>query len=829
MATSNPPTTLVPLIGRDSELEQLAGLLRGGGRLITLLGPPGIGKTRLAIEAHRGFEGGAAWVDLSTTTSSSELCARVAHGLGVRLSWLGVGGDMVDEIGYAIDGQGPSLLVLDEAEHCRDAIRDVVPRWLAAAERSVALVTSRERLGVPGEVVLELGPLSVEPPLTSASAQLLLQHGEPPTDATQRAALGELVRALDGIPLALELVAARLRVLAPAELVQRFEAMGLAALGERAGSPLLAALEDSWSRLEEPERAALLRCAVFAGSFDTAAAEAVIGEGAIDHLQRLRDGSLLARQDGRHRLYAPVRAFADGRLDAELRAEAERAHVRHFAALARRLREEVPRDVDALRRLTREIDELRAAHGRADDTDRRELGLGITEVLVTRGPATEALALLEKPDGPAERVARARALQVCGRVGEAVDELERARPELEGRALAESLAMASAAELARGRLEPAGALAAQACEVAPEDGSRVDATRQRAIVAHARGELREAARDYEAARALAEQLELPHRVGQLEVDIGAVRLAERRLEEAEEHYEAAIAKLDPALDPVALGLAEGNLAILEQELGQLDRAAELHARGIERLKRIGHRLYVAHLLGYAGAVEHERGALDAAAQRYGEALRGLRRVGDARLTALVAAMLAAAEATRGRRDAAEESLAEAREALERVEDPGVHRAVELHALQVAMAQDETVRAEATRALTDAEADPVVQRSDDARLAARLLALRVGHGALTLTTADHRVTLPDGETIELASRAVLWRLVQALGEARAKGESLDVHALLQAGWPGESPTGASGLNRVKVALSTLRKLGLREVLVRTDDGYTLDPDVPLVKD
>ena len=95
MATSNPPTTLVPLIGRETELERLAALLRGGGRLITLLGPPGIGKTRLAIEAHRGFEGGAAWVDLSTTTGSSELCARVAHGLGVRLSWLGAGGAVI--------------------------------------------------------------------------------------------------------------------------------------------------------------------------------------------------------------------------------------------------------------------------------------------------------------------------------------------------------------------------------------------------------------------------------------------------------------------------------------------------------------------------------------------------------------------------------------------------------------------------------------------------------------------------------------------------------------------------------------------------------------
>ena len=125
-------------------------------------------------------------------------------------------------------------------------------------------------------------------------------------------------------------------------------------------------------------------------------------------------------------------------------------------------------------------------------------------------------------------------------------------------------------------------------------------------------------------------------------------------------------------------------------------------------------------------------------------------------------------------------------------------------------------------------DATLRTSDDLRLALRLLRKGLGHGAVVVDESTQQITLPDGERIDLGARQVLWRIFAALLAARRERppRPLDVHALLRAGWPGESPTGASGLNRVKVSLSTLRKLGLRSLLLRVEEGYLLDPDVPL---
>ncbi len=836
MTRFGPPPVLTPLFGRESERSRLSASL-GTEALTTLTGPPGIGKTRLAVEAHREWaDGPAAWVDASAITSADELCASVADSLGMRLSWIDLG-DPVMELAYALDTRGPLLLVVDEAEGAVGALAEIVPRWAAAAPAMRVLVTSRARIGIAGESLVEVGPLATESGEENAGLQLVLQHaGTPlPTEPAERAALEQLVRALDGVPLALELVASRLRVLSPTEMLERFAARGLSAIETRHGrrSPLHDALRDSWLRLELAEQQALARCAMFVGAFDTAAAEAVLGPDAVDLLHTLRDHSLLARSGHRHRLYTPVRAFAAERLDdLELRESTARAYVDHYAVLSRTQVAALrgAQRGEALSALTDALDQLRAAWRLAETGQKHDLTLAIAEVLVERGPAESALELLDAmPADPSLAFARARVLEVSGRIDEALTALEEAADALTDPVeLTLCFARRAACELARGNVDPAVAHAERALELAPEsDPSRVEACRQRAIVAHARGELDTAATHYEQGRRLAESLSLPQRAAQFRSDIGAVRLQERRFDEAREHYQAAVESLDAALAPVALGLAEGNLAILEQELGQLERAAELHARGIARLRAVGHRLYVAHLSGYAGAVEHERGDLEAAIPLYDQALDGLRRVGDQRLTAVVAALRGAAEAERGRVAAANEAFGEATDALERIEDPGVHRAVSLHRLHLTLTEDSVgARPEAVAALEAAMEAESVSPSDDARIAMRLLDRRLGRGALTLSVPDGRVTLPDGTVLDLASRAALWQIVVGLGRAHAEGVALDSHDLLELGWPGESVNVQSGLNRVKVALSTLRKLGLREVLVRGEGGYRFDPDIPV---
>ena len=161
MTRSGPPPVLTPLFGRAEALARLAAAL-DSEPLTTLTGPPGIGKTRLAAEVHRGWsEGPATWVDASTVGGADELCASVADSLGMRLSWIDLG-DPIAEIGYALDTRGALLLVLDEAEGALEALAEVGPRWAEAAPEMRVLVTSRERIGVAGEALVEVGPLATE-------------------------------------------------------------------------------------------------------------------------------------------------------------------------------------------------------------------------------------------------------------------------------------------------------------------------------------------------------------------------------------------------------------------------------------------------------------------------------------------------------------------------------------------------------------------------------------------------------------------------------------------------------------------------------------------
>lgn len=779
MTTSSAPPILTPLVGRAGLLSEVRAC---AARLVTLTGPPGVGKTRLARELFEGRGEGATWIDLGGAVAEDEVQARVADGLGLRPSWLEPV-DLVDELGWAIEGRGETWVVLDEAESCVDALRRVLPRWLALAPELRALVTSRERLGVADEALFDVPPLEPDEAVALLRARSGLETGLEP-----------LAAALDGVPLALEIAAARLTLLSPDAAAERLPSLldVLTARGGRARGSLRDTLQGAWLALDPEDRRALARCGVFAGPFTVDAAEAVVGEGALDALQRLRDRSLVARRGERLQLYAPIRSFAREQ-DA---GDAAERHADHFEARAERL------DVSSL-------DELRAAHAHRPS---RPLALALARLLVRRGPPKEALDALEDHDGPVVDALRGRALETLGRIDDAADAFARAG----------DLAALASADLARGRIEEARAHAQRAALASPGDPQ---ALRARALVAHAEGRLPDARVDYGAALDRAEPGS--REAARLRADVATVHLQQRRLDEAREGLEAAIAALDPDDAPVPLALAEGNLAILLQELGELDRAEALFQQGIARLREVGHLLFTAHLVAYAGALAHERGDAGVAAERYRAALSSLRRIGDARLVAVTASAFGALECARGRAEAADERFEEAARAAAEIGDPGVARTLALHRLQRRLLEGGDVHAEVSEAL-DALDDDVTRRSDDARLAVRLLRGALGHGAIVLTPSAHRLTLPDGAAVDLGTRELLWRLVDAFAEARVArpGAPLDVPQLIEAGWPGEKVLAEAAPNRVKVALSTLRKLGLRPWILRGDGGWFLDPSVPL---
>ena len=391
------PRPISSFVGREHELDRILDLL-GSGRLLTLVGPGGVGKTRLAIEAARraadaGHRPGGVWfVDLGLLTDPALLAPTVARTLGLGDDDAGRAAVRLLDDGVA---DRPALLVLDNCEHLVDATAAFVRDLLSSTSRITVLCTSREALGLAGEAVWSVPSLAVPPrgqtvPIRELVAfdavRLFVDRAVAAQpgfvlDASSAGLAAELCRRLDGIPLALELAAARLRLLGLPALTQRIEdRFRLLTAGERTAQPrqrtLRAMVDWSWDLLDDQERRLWRRLAVFAGSFTLDAAERVCsdqtlpGEQVLDVLGRLVDKSLVApdvlADQPRYRLLETLRAYGAERLaEAEERALLRERHARYlvrFAApLGPRLRSEG--QLEALQVLEERLDDLRAGLG----------------------------------------------------------------------------------------------------------------------------------------------------------------------------------------------------------------------------------------------------------------------------------------------------------------------------------------------------------------------------------------------------------------------------------------------------------------------------------
>ncbi|MBC9712426.1 winged helix-turn-helix domain-containing protein [Streptomyces sp. TRM66268-LWL] len=370
---------LTSFVGREAELQALRDDL-ASARLVTLLGPGGAGKTRLSQEAADGlsFRDGVWLAELAPVSADADPEAvpeAVLTALGARETVLyGAGAEELRSVDRS--GQDPLvrlvehcarrelLLVLDNCEHVIGAAADMLAYLLARCPGLTVLATSREPLGVPGESVRPLGPLP-----EAMALRLLGERGAAArpgfTVDEDRAAAEEICRRLDGQPLAIELAAARLRMLTPRQIADRLDdRFRLLTGGSRTVLPrqqtLRAVVDWSWDLLDEPERAVLRRLSVFARGCDLSAAEAVCGavpatdgdaachlhlmvdrRDVLDLLGSLVDKSLVvavpsANGEMRYRLLETVAEYAAERLDeAGERALAERAHLVHYRELAR--------------------------------------------------------------------------------------------------------------------------------------------------------------------------------------------------------------------------------------------------------------------------------------------------------------------------------------------------------------------------------------------------------------------------------------------------------------------------------------------------------------
>ncbi|MET9953765.1 BTAD domain-containing putative transcriptional regulator, partial [Streptomyces sp. NPDC006339] len=276
------PAPLTSFLGRTAELRDLADTL-ATGRLVTLTGPGGVGKTRLALAAASAHPD--TWLaELASVRDASDVPAAVLTALGARETHLWRDAPARDPLTTLVDhcARRRMLLVLDNCEHVVGAAAGLVEVLLARCPGVTVLATSREPLGVPGEVLRPVGPLPVE-----TGVRLFGERGAAVRPGFRAAddpeAAAEIVRRLDGLPLAIELAAARLRMLTPRQIAERLDdRFRLLTSGARTVLPrqqtLRAVVDWSWDLLDEAERAVLRRLAVFTGGCDLEAAEAVCGE-----------------------------------------------------------------------------------------------------------------------------------------------------------------------------------------------------------------------------------------------------------------------------------------------------------------------------------------------------------------------------------------------------------------------------------------------------------------------------------------------------------------------------------------------------------------------
>jgi predicted ATPase/DNA-binding SARP family transcriptional activator len=454
--------SLTSFVGREREKKEVERLL-GTSRLLTITGTGGCGKTRLAQEVARdlvnAYADGVYLTELASLSESTLVPQAVAEALGVREQ---PGSSLTDTLADSLSAK-TLLLVLDNCEHLVEACAHLVETLLKACPELRILTTSREPLGAAGEVIWQVPSLSGPSPLLRhaleelegyESVRLFVERARYRNpafllDQQNARAVAEICRKLDGIPLAIELAAARAGLSVEQIAARLDDPLRLLTGGNRTATPrqrtLRGALDWSYELLVGFERVLFRRLSVFAGGFSLEAAETVSsGEGieeedVLDLLSRLVDKSLVVSEatgDGgvRYRMLEPVRQYAQERLEESGEGDALRGrHAAFFLALAEVAESKLvePDQVSWFERLEREHDNLRAALRNALDRGKVEPGLRVGGAIwrfwYARGHLSEGRRWLEEALAqPGTAPARAKALRGAGALAWAQGDYARA-------------------------------------------------------------------------------------------------------------------------------------------------------------------------------------------------------------------------------------------------------------------------------------------------------------------------------------------------------------------------------------------------------------------
>ena len=561
ISNTNLPRPASSFVGRGREVEEVVGLIRDGARLVTLTGPGGSGKTRLSIESAAELVGdhkaGTFWVELAPVRDPALVTDEIAKTVGAK-------DGLADHI-----GEREMLLVLDNLEQVIDAA-PALADLVEACPNLRVLATSRERLRVRGEVEYPVVPLAEPDAADLFVARTALE--EPDDDVRA------LCRALDDMPLAIELAAARHKVLSSAQILERLSQRLDLFTGGRDADPrqqtLRSTIEWSHDLLDSGEQQLFARLAVFAGGCTLETAERVV-DADLDTLQSLSEKSLARRTEDRYWMYETIREFALERLEETGDAnELRRRHAEYFLALSEEaeqhlIREALGRHGGWQERIEAERDDLRAA-----------------------------LNLFEA-NGDGERALRMAAALAWF--------WEERGPLVEGRR----------------RLE--WALAADSRPSA----ARANALGHLAMVASLMGDLDEARESGEQALALQRELGDQWRIGDALHILGYIAAESGHWETARRLFEECVRLVREAGDEDYALWSTRSVGWTYHDTGDLERARAIHEGNLERAREAGNRVLEATTLGVLGTILVEDGRAEEAFPFLEQAYRLHRDLGEA--------------------------------------------------------------------------------------------------------------------------------------------------------------------------------------------------------
>jgi predicted ATPase/class 3 adenylate cyclase len=544
------PLEPVPLLGRKRELAELVRLIGADrARLVTVTGPGGIGKTSFAATAAadlvESFDGGATLIELAPIRSADLVLPAIAEGLGAE-------GDAAEHI-----ADRELLLVLDNLEQVIAAAGDVA-RLSSACPNLSVLATSREPLRIAGEREFPLKPLAEAP-----AVELFRQRAEAvlPQFSADYDLLAEICRRLDSLPLAIELAAARVKVLPPKELLGRLDRRLPLLTASRRDLPerqqtLRATIAWSYDLCSTEEQQLFGRLGVFSGGFTLDAAEAVC-DASLDSFQGLLEKSLIGREGERFSMLETIREFAVERLEESIEAEeVRRRHAEYFIAMAEGVETEHlgPTQAHLRERFRTEWDNIRAALSWAVELGQTEHGLrlagALTVVWLDQNLAVEGerwFRDLFESSAPVDDAVRAKALitasmvagvrgniSTAGERGEEALAIFRALGSEEG--IAGALTGLAVGPIELGRPEEAGRMLEEAEALHRKAGNSGGIRRVlhvRGLQAAAAGDLNEGRRLFREAAELSRQendtfsaASALHSLGDVELDAGEIDAAE---------------------------------------------------------------------------------------------------------------------------------------------------------------------------------------------------------------------------------------------------------------------------------------------------------------